>query len=215
MNSGTLFAQNPIDWATGMATRLDNYRGNWPVREPDQSLIRNEDERRQLGSGEGVATLEEPPEERNAPQGSPPRALDDPSEENKHLWVILPDSVPYILEAAECAGSLKSGVVKHTNLTGGGPAHSGGELWFRNGASFWMSGASGRYKLRGQEELDAIVDVMRKLGYAVASLGWDEETRRPWRILRGEIEFRSASPQGRDSLHTDDQATDSGESDIR
>ena len=39
-----------------------------------------------------------------------------------HVWIIGADGIPYIFERATITPPLKSGPVKHTNLSGGGPA---------------------------------------------------------------------------------------------
>ena len=96
---------------------------------------------------------------------------------NTYLWVIDERGVPYILEQElpELCGK----VPKHTNLTEGGPAYVGGELWFETASSLWLSGKSGRYGPQTSLELDDSVAVFRWFGYTVQSLGWDYETGWP------------------------------------
>ena len=72
---------------------------------------------------------------------------------------------------------------KHTNLTGGGPAYAGGELWFETEESLFVSGGSGRYEPIDAEQLEEAVSVFGAYGYTVTSLGWDISMDKPRRIL--------------------------------
>ena len=89
-----------------------------------------------------------------------------------YLWVIDLAGIPYILERAlpELGGKLP----KHTNLTGGKPASIGGEFWFRTQASLFLSGKSGRYGPRNEQQLADAVTVFEDYGYEVLSLGWED-----------------------------------------
>ena len=149
--------------------------------------MRNDDELRLLCREDGVQSLGVAPA--NAVSvGKPPRAMNGGT--NKHLWAILPESMPYILEDSKAKVLLLSKRITHTNLTGGKEAHSGGEMWFCDELSMWMSGASGRYPPRDKEELEMICQSIREMGYQVASLGWDDEAMGPVRVIRGEVSFQ-------------------------
>ena len=79
--------------------------------------------------------------------------------------------IPYVFETPVSAiGDL---LPKHTNLTGGGEAYLGGELWFSSASSLYLSGGSGRYPPLNAAQLDEAVGVFESFGYEVASLGWD------------------------------------------
>jgi len=103
--------------------------------------------------------------------GLPPRHRNDPTT-FLYLWVIDLSGIPYILECAlpELGGNLP----KHTNLTGGMPASIGGELWFRTESSLFLSGKSGRYGPRNEQQLADAVTVFEDYGYEVFSLGWKD-----------------------------------------
>jgi hypothetical protein len=101
-----------------------------------------------------------------------------------HLWVIDASGVPYILERAPVAPALAGGRVKHTNITGGGPAACGGELWFETPTRLYVNGCSGRYGPAAPKQLDDAAEVFRDMGYEVISFGWDPATDRPAMVLR-------------------------------
>ena len=95
--------------------------------------------------------------------------------QNCYLWVIDDaNGIPYVRETS--ISSIGGNFPKHTNLTGGGKAYLGGELWFDSCNSLYVSGGSGRYPPVDCVQLDCAVQVFRDFGYDVTSLGWDEET---------------------------------------
>jgi hypothetical protein len=100
------------------------------------------------------------------------------------LWVIGPEKIPHALEFLPDV-AFHRGYLSHTNLTGGAPAHSGGELWFTTASSIVINGGSGRYPPRSPEELEAVAAAFKGVGFQVASMGWDEEINAPARYLRG------------------------------
>ena len=108
--------------------------------------------------------------------------------ENCYLWVILPESVPVVLETGENVQPppLSMGMAKHTNLTGGAPACCGGELWLDavDVGRLHMTGGSGRYGARTPEQLADAVHVFVQFGYAVRSAGWSDENDCPERVFR-------------------------------
>ena len=112
--------------------------------------------------------------------GAPPKSRFD-SSPYRYLWVIDQRGIPYIIE--ECLEVLGTQRPKHTNLTGGGNACMGGEMWFTSDSSLYVSGGSGRYPATDGHQLDAAVEVFESLGYDVTSLGWNDVTgfaKRHW-----------------------------------
>jgi hypothetical protein len=109
-------------------------------------------------------------------------------DEARHLWVILPDSVPVILEAGDAVRPppLALGVVKHTNLTGGGPASCGGEVWLdpADAQQLYLTGGSGRYPAKTPAQLADAVKVFENYGFRVRSAGWSDENDCPERRFR-------------------------------
>ena len=108
--------------------------------------------------------------------------------EGRHLWVMVPTSVSVILEIAPSVRPppLSLGVAKHTNLTGGGPASCGGELWLDpvDNRKLYANGGSGRYPPRTPKQLDDAVEVLSSYGFNVVSAGWSEENDCPERVFR-------------------------------
>src|SRR5438876_31502 len=102
---------------------LEAFLARYPPHAP-AFRPRNEDEARQLTDADGVKRLEVRPHAFSS--CNVPSKKGDPG---CHLWVIHSHGVPYILEVAPIAPALQSGRVTHTNLTGGGNASSGGEVW--------------------------------------------------------------------------------------
>lgn len=95
--------------------------------------------------------------------------------------MIDPRGVPYLIENSLIV--LNGRLPKHTNLTGGGPAYVGGELWFLDTSTLYVSGGSGRFPPVDEKQLDAAISVFVSFGYAVSSLGWNPITDRARRFL--------------------------------
>jgi hypothetical protein len=135
---------------------------------------------RQLGADDGVANMPCAPAMRPASRPG--------DKDSRHLWVILADSVPVILETAPDVRPppLSLGVAKHTNLTGGAPACCGGEIWLDGADSqrLHVNGGSGRYPAQSPEQLADAVRVLEGYGYSVRSAGWSEENDCPERVFR-------------------------------
>ena len=159
-----------------LSTLLATFEMRPPARAP-----LNDDELKELVGADGVRLLGASPTETTAWNPEPRRKGDT----NCHLWVIDARGIPYLLEHADVALSLESRVVKHSNLTGGGPACCGGELWFAapQASTLYVNGCSGRYAPRSKEHLEAAAAAFRELGYEVVSFGWDEDAGRPAMVL--------------------------------
>jgi hypothetical protein len=163
------------------------YRSNFaakPMKRPED----NPDEIRQMTLADGMNEL---------PQAQAPVSTfvrhtsipntDSNTPEARHLWVIRPDDFPVALEGCSWGKALQSGKIKHSNLTGGNPAHSGGEIWFVGDDKVVLNAASGRYGADSDGEFGQIVDVLRHGGYRVASMGFDlDNTSIANRVFAGE-----------------------------
>lgn len=169
---------NLMDFAT--------FRTKYPARSPRADVIKNADELRQMQPEDGLGLFD-----RNSGQDAihskPPRVAHDRGE--LYLWAISASDVPFALENVPFGKGLASRVIKHTNLTGGGHAHSGGELWFLSTNEILVNGASGRYGPETNQELVDAATAFKDAGYKVASLGFDEETGYSNRILVGDPQW--------------------------
>jgi hypothetical protein len=165
--------------------KLDEFMARYPPRPSKRPLLPDED--RLLGPSDGVFDVHEAPLA-DAVKAQPTGGYAD---EARHLWVFrsgeTAPAAPAILELAPVVPPLASGKVKHSNLTGGGPASCGGELWVDpiDASHLFVNGASGRYGPDTPQHLDDAVSVFVSRGFAVTSFGWEAETGKPARFLRG------------------------------
>lgn len=101
------------------------------------------------------------------------------------LWAVREEDVVHALERCAFGRARRSdGKIKHTNLTGGERAFSGGELLFINARTIVLTGESGRYGPRDADELEDVAIAFRDSGYIVYSMGWDE-TAKPAPMVGG------------------------------
>ncbi len=93
----------------------------------------------------------------------------------KYLWVIDKKGLKIVRELNEFTAS-ERGYVSHTNLTGGGKAYSGGEVWFISENKVRINAGSGAYgkswKNRDKEHLtqyeyNKAIEFWKGLGYEV------------------------------------------------
>lgn len=161
---------------------LSDYVARYPPRPPIARLGDHEDMFRLPGPDDGVGVMPA-----CASRMKPAIRPGDP--EASHLWVIVPSSVPVLLETApDAKPSLVNGKAKHTNLTGGAPASCGGEMWL-DGAEpkrLHLHGGSGRYGARSAQQLEDAVALIADYGFTVHSAGWSEENDLPARVFRDE-----------------------------
>lgn len=164
---------------------MTGYRAKYDQRGPNSSIINNDGERYQLTEEHGMTYIDGAPM-KDVTLGHPPRSHQENStSKSKYIWVITEKEVPAILELSEKAKFLPSKRATHTNLTGGGLAYCGGEVWFESGERIYVSGSSGRYPPRSIGELQDICLAFIQLGYSVTSFGWNDDTNRPHRYFRG------------------------------
>ena len=126
---------------------------------------------------DGLLDLNEMPQQ--PPRGNPRRSHQTDGA-NCHLWVIDERGRPCISEAP--LARLGPGKLHHTNLTGGGKASIGGEVWFGALPLVYLSGSSGRYPPVDRDHLEDAEQLFRAVGFDVQSLGWDPETDKPQRV---------------------------------
>ena len=148
---------------------LDVFRNRRQLRSP--RFIRDRLETVRVGADDGVRLLEHAPAT-DILIGHPPTVIEPEDSLHRYLWIIDARGIPYIIERPLPATG--GNLPKHTNLTGGGEAYVGGELWFTSSESMYLSGGSGRYPPTSEPQLDEAVEVFESFGYSVISLGWDE-----------------------------------------
>lgn len=156
---------------------LDEFRSRYSVRLPERTPTGLEGFA--LTAAHGLRMLGPVPAQ-DVVFGKPPSSWNGACE-NRYLWVIDASGVPHVLEfpMQVVGGALP----KHTNLTGGGTAYLGGELWFESAAKIYLSGGSGRYPPTSETQLDDAVCVFKEFGYTAVSLGWDHDTGKARRYL--------------------------------
>jgi hypothetical protein len=79
-----------------------------------------------------------------------------------------------LLEQCDFGKTLETGMIKHTNLTGGAPAYSGGEFVML-GDIMVVSGSSGRYGPRSADEMCDVAQAFSCAGYSVWHMGYDPD----------------------------------------
>lgn len=166
---------------TGVVT-LEEFMARYPPHLPRREHA-NEDELKLLSAADGVIVIAQAPVAGVSTHAHP---HDTDAGQATHLWVFLETSIPAILELAVVSPPLESGRAKHTNLTGGGKAACGGELWVDpvDHSKLYVNGGSGRYGPTTPVQLDDAIGVFRSRGYEVVSFGWAEENDEPARVLR-------------------------------
>jgi hypothetical protein len=162
---------------------LAGFRTRYPARPPAADRITHADQLVLLDASHGVRYLEPAPISGVLP-GHPPSV--DSSGRACHLWVFDAVGVPFVPEQVGAAAEFHDRVAKHTNITGGAPAHCGGEIWFAEPETdrIFVSGGSGRHGPKSSTELDDAVAVFTEFGFQTTSLGWDQETNSARRVLR-------------------------------
>jgi hypothetical protein len=172
------------------------YRAMYPTRAM-RIPAKNADELIQMQTADGRKDLPEAPLDKRTLIGSAglPNSRGN-APQARHLWVIESAAVPYALEACAWGAGLESGVIKHSNLTGGGVAHSGGEIWFVDERSIIVNANSGRYGAQSEKEFELVVAAFLDCGYNVASMGFDiDNPTMPNSILIGEPEWRKPAQE--------------------
>lgn len=171
--------------ATKMAfARLRQNLGE--ARLPRQDLIKNQGETIQMNAEDGL--LEWVDGTQLLTQSSPPTSpvITAAQMKSRMLWVVRAEDVVYAPENGPFGKTLESKVIKHTNLTGGALAFSGGEVIFLEGESaIAVNGDSGRYGPRSIEELDDVVTAFARSGYSVWAMGYDLDADRPLPFFPG------------------------------
>jgi hypothetical protein len=156
---------------------FNKLRSNLALRSPPPELIANVDQLKQMDFSDGLEQWVDGAHP--GPPTSPPPLLEKSSTEQTRLWVVRIEDVVHAREQCDFGDLLETGVIKHTNLTGGDAAFSGGELLFIDEKTIVINGCSGRYGPRNKNAMDMVEKAFVESGYGVWSMGYDEETNRP------------------------------------
>lgn len=162
------------------------FRETYPAREPNPEVINNDDELVQITVEQGLQFF--PQDSKAVKYAEPPKTK--ASKVNTYLWVIGQSENPIAFENLEVGRGLESEIIKHTNLTGGGLAHCGGELWFVSEDKVFINGCSGRYGPLSGQELEDAAHAFRTEGFKVASAGYNDETGYPYAVLVGDPKWQ-------------------------
>lgn len=98
---------------------------------------------------------------------------------DRRLWVVMRTEVATAEERCTFAFGLHDKVLKHSNLTGGAPAHCAGELLQMSETRVVVNGRSGRYGPSSMAELQEVSKAFKGSGYDVWTMGWDDDGDRP------------------------------------
>lgn len=172
-----------------VTTAFDAFRSSYgPAWGPRDNVIRHESEKDLLPESEGLDSLVDGPGEVADAERALAPLRRDALPGVVRLWVVRPDDVVHAEEVCNFGTARPAGKLKHTNMTAGHPAFSGGELLFLEDGKLIISGDSGRYGPRNAEEMRDVAIAFKKSGYTVYSLGYDDEAARALPLV-------SAAPQ--------------------
>lgn len=157
---------------------FDAYRKAFgPAREPTAGLVRNQCELQQITPCQGLRFWEDGPGDIGCDEAPSGETLES---SERYLWVVRDEDVVFCLEGCEFGRALPTGLIKHTNLTGGTAAFCGGEMLLLEGGTVVVAGLSGRYPIRTAEEMLKLASSFKASGYTVWSMGFDDEAGRPF-----------------------------------
>lgn len=141
-------------------------------------MVANPDECVQMQSTDGIHVWRDGPVpvDASTDAGIMPPLM--PATFDKRLWVVN-EQVLFASEYCDFGDRLASKKVKHSNLTGGGHAYSGGEFVPVDSETLIINGCSGRYGSKTPQEFEAFVRAFRNSGYHVWSMGWDTDGDKP------------------------------------
>lgn len=148
-------------------------------RLPPPALITDSDQRKLMTAADGLEQWVDGAATSGAAAPGDAPLLTQEDCANLRLWVVRTKDVVHASESCEFGKALQSRVIKHTNLTGGEPAYSGGEIIIADAGIVYLNGCSGRYGPGTREELRAVADAFVESGYGVWLMGWDEDANRP------------------------------------
>ena len=162
-------------------TAFDRFRLNHPLKKLDPARVANPEQLLPMTEADGALSWKDGSGSRIFMSESDrvPPPVSQERKQHAHLWVVMRDDVRHAPERCAFGQALPTGMIKHSNLTAGAPAHCGGELLFEGKDTIIVNGDSGRYGPRTPEELQAVAMAFRGSGYRVWSMGWDTDAGKP------------------------------------
>jgi hypothetical protein len=156
---------------------FDAYRASRSLQPIHVGAPRCEGDSDQMSAEDGLHSWEDGSASASAVRGDTPVIASKP--DGRHLWVVIAEDVVHAEEDCPFGRARAAGAVKHSNLTGGADAFSGGEIVFLDDHTVVLNGCSGRYRIRSEAEMRAVASAFRKSGYRVWSMGWNADVSRP------------------------------------
>ncbi|WP_146115076.1 hypothetical protein [Malikia spinosa] len=144
-------------------------------RHPELKTKKYDDELLQMKPSDGLKTVIQHPVE-SLPHPAVTPEVTEEMKQQIHLWIIRLKDCVYALERSEFGDKLENGKIKHTNLTGGEPAFTGGELIWITEREVIVNGCSGRYGPKNANEMTTAAKAFSNSGYRTWTTGYDEGT---------------------------------------
>ncbi|PNV75587.1 hypothetical protein [Leptospira inadai] len=88
----------------------------------------------------------------------------NPPLDHRYLWVLTSKCLFIVLE------KIGPKTIKHTNITAGGKAIAGGELWFEFPRRVYINGQSGRYGYLNERAWETVIFYFNSIGYEAVSI---------------------------------------------
>jgi len=139
------------------------------------TTFKHKDELKPMQASDGLQSVLEHSMD-GLPTGNAAPQVTDEMKKEAHLWVVREEDAVHAPEYCDFGNALAEGRIKHTNLTGGAPAYSGGELIWIGDREVLVNGCSGRYGPTNAEEMIAAARAFAIAGYRCWSTGYDEGT---------------------------------------
>jgi hypothetical protein len=158
---------------------FDYFRTAYPTTKPVPLSHQELSQMTQMMPQDGLQVLQDGPAARTSATSVAPQISEVDDRSNISLWVVRPTDVVHARENCVFGESVHGRKVKHSNLTGGNPAHCAGEILFHSDVVVVINGDSGRFGPRSIEEMNAVEIAFAKSGYEAWTTGWDSAANKP------------------------------------
>jgi hypothetical protein len=113
----------------------------------------------------------------------PPEFLDEGARDKVRLWVVGVEDVVHAPKNCSFGLSRSRKELKHSNLTAGGLAYSGGELFVVDESTVVVNGDSGRYGPRNGDEMNNVLKAFLESGHRTYTTGYDTDVGEPLPLI--------------------------------